>query len=190
MSNWKWWIPIGLVASVVAAFLAFLNGVRAEEKVQQGHGVICDTVQEVEHFAQLGGGVRAVEEINKAEKNACALLMIAFVRGKGVKDIRTNSGMATITEILVMAYEDKGWHDIKPMMQYTLFPSNEEDAFLPVVEVTWKPEFGQSPQDYLKWFQSAQTTPEAFARFGWHSCCSQADRYVTQFRSNATGDEW
>jgi hypothetical protein len=130
MSNRLAWIFVAAVAGTIASFIAFLHGVRADENVEQGHGVICDTVEEVEHFAQLGGGVKAIEEINKAEKNACALLVIAFVRGKGVKDIRTNAGTATITEVLVVAYHDKGWHDLKPMMQYTLFMREDEDAWL------------------------------------------------------------
>ena len=56
-----------------------------------------------------------------------------------------------------------------------------------VLEVTWRPEFGTSPQAWIDWFTSAKLTPAAAARLGWNGCCSHSDRFVTSFKHD---DHW
>lgn len=58
------------------------------------------------------------------------------------------------------------------------------------IEVTWKPDYATASEAEKRWFQNAQTTPEAFNRLGWHSCCSHSDRYVTSFRPSKDGEHW
>jgi hypothetical protein len=55
---------------------------------------------------------------------------------------------------------------------------------------TWKPEFGVSPQSWIDWFASAQTTDAAYARLGWRNCCDHSDRFKTRFRSERDGEAW
>ena len=56
-----------------------------------------------------------------------------------------------------------------------------------VLEVTWRPEFGTSPQAWINWFMNARTTPAVTARTGFNSCCAQSDRFVTSFKHD---DHW
>lgn len=55
---------------------------------------------------------------------------------------------------------------------------------------TWKPEYGQSPSDWIKWFDNAATTPAAQARLHFTKCCDNSDRFKTLFKPGATKDEW
>jgi hypothetical protein len=66
-------------------------------------------------------------------------------------------------------------------------------CFLPAAALgTWKPEFGKSSDAVIAWFRSAQPTPAAQARLGFHSCCDHSDRFLTQFKvSKVDGsDQW
>ena len=55
----------------------------------------------------------------------------------------------------------------------------------------WKPEFSQASQSSIDWYESRTLTPEAEARFHFHSCCAQSDSVKTKFKVGGTGnDEW
>jgi hypothetical protein len=55
---------------------------------------------------------------------------------------------------------------------------------------TWKPEFGVSPPDWIKWFNSAETTPAARERIHFQKCCDHADRLKTKFKATRSGEDW
>ena len=108
------------------------------------------------------------------------VLHATYYAGKPVDTVKAGGKLWDIVPVMLVG---AGQGSITPAEQWTALESA-------LVEATWKPEYGQSPEAYIEWFKNAQTTPEAFNRFGWNSCCSHADRYVTQFRTNANRDEW
>lgn len=55
---------------------------------------------------------------------------------------------------------------------------------------TWKPEYGNSPAEWIEWFTNAKLTPEAQARLHWINCCDNSDRFKTTFKPGAAKDEW
>lgn len=109
-------------ASLALFLVVFASNAKAHPIA--GRGVVCDTPAQVEEYITLKGGDAALEVINAKEKNACALLLVAFEKGGIVKTI----GGKEITEILVVAWNDGVWHQLVPMMQYTIFVIKGEDA--------------------------------------------------------------
>lgn len=107
----------------IALFLA-LFATNAKAHPISGRGVVCDTAAQVEEYITLKGGDAALAAINAKEKNACALLLVAFEKGSVIKTI----GSKEITEILVVAWNDGVWHELIPMMQYTVFVLPGENA--------------------------------------------------------------
>jgi hypothetical protein len=47
---------------------------------------------------------------------------------------------------------------------------------------TWKPDYANSPPEWIAWFNSAQLTDQARTRFAFRNCCERADRFKTAFR--------
>lgn len=60
--------------------------------------------------------------------------------------------------------------------------------FVSTCNATWKPEYSNTPKEWLDWFNGAQLTPQAQARIGYTSCCQHSDRFVTKFRPE--GGHW
>jgi hypothetical protein len=120
-----------LCTFVLAVFLSLVLAwpVWAHD-VETGHGIFCDTPAQLEEFIALGAKTEDVDTINAKEPKACALLSFAYVRGEDVSVIHLKMGALQITKILVIAwYDDKKWWDLKqPMVQYAMFPLDEEGA--------------------------------------------------------------
>ena len=61
---------------------------------------------------------------------------------------------------------------------------------------TWKPDYANSPPDWIAWFTDAQLTDQARMRFAFKNCCEKADRFKTAFRVESgrwrylSGNEW
>lgn len=56
----------------------------------------------------------------------------------------------------------------------------------------WKPEYASQPPEVQQWYQNAELTPAAQAKFGFQKCCAHSDVVHTQFKVNKTSgaDEW
>jgi hypothetical protein len=94
-----------------------------------GQGVVCDTAKQVERFAALiekDDADKAVSIVNEEESNpvACARVLVAFVRGDEVANVRNTKGSLKIVEITIVAVPDKGnWRFVAPLKQYAAFPN-------------------------------------------------------------------
>lgn len=174
MSNRAYCLAIGVTTVLIA--LALTWPVWAETNQL----TFCDREDEITAVTIYGDD--AIPIINAKFPNDCGTFTVDFVRGQSVETVKAFGKLWAITPVLIYAV-GRGSNPIEPTEQWASF-------FSPLVEATWKPEFGQSPEDYIRWFEYAQTTDAAYARFGWRSCCSHADRFVTQFRPSADGEKW
>jgi hypothetical protein len=171
----RWtWVAIALLA----AFLIWALNWPAWAETNQL--TFCDRQDEITAVAEYGDD--AVDIINATFPNACTTLVGTYVQGKTVDTVRARETLLDIVPVLIYGV---GWGNkpVEPVEQWVALVS-------PLVEVTWKPEYSTVTEAERLWFQNAWTTPEAFNRFGWQSCCSHADRYVTQFRTNENKDTW
>lgn len=98
-------------------------------EVVTGIGVSCDTQEQVEMFAHLGGKPQAIALVNEqAHGNVCAIVEVAYIRGKTVAQVR-NEHTYDVAEILVVGFKKQGgWQQLPPVLQYTLFAVTEEPA--------------------------------------------------------------
>jgi len=60
------------------------------------------------------------------------------------------------------------------------------------LDVRWKPEYASQPAEVQQWYQNAELTKAAQARFPFKKCCDNADVVKARFNVNKTtaGDEW
>jgi hypothetical protein len=122
MGNRSYWISITLLAAFLTLVLSW--PVWAVE-AQIGRGLVCDEARQVTEYLKRG----EYETINAKEKDACAILLVAFMRGKAVGEITTPKGSVVVTEILILAYNDgRVWRNVTPMIQYTMFVLPGEGA--------------------------------------------------------------
>jgi hypothetical protein len=99
-----------------------------EDAIVIGQGVVCDSAQQIKHFATLleGASVEdAVNIVNQEADNpiACAAVMAAFVPGKDVDEVDREGRSLRIVEITIIAVPLNGqWHVVSPTKQYAAFP--------------------------------------------------------------------
>jgi len=141
---------MGILMRVVlwALLLCFPVGANAEQQnrpqanqqesgVEVGVGLICNSEQQVERYLALHGQdqspeaiIAAIQAVNTEAQdlNACALLMIAFIRGDEGKSVPAPGGLMKITQVVVLATETPdGWRRTVPTIQFTaIFQKLEE----------------------------------------------------------------
>jgi hypothetical protein len=122
----RWLMLSAAISAATTGFFGY-QGARGAE-AELGSGPICDTPAQTEKYIKLGGGDEALAAINETEPNACSLLLIAFVRGKEVKEVPYRDHTYSLTEILVLGFNDGTWHELEPRVQYTLFLLAGENA--------------------------------------------------------------
>lgn len=168
------WLGIALMASLLT--LALNWPAWAQERNQL---TFCDTQDEITAATIYGDG--AVTIINAKIPQACNTFIGTYIKGNTVETIRGFGKLWDVTPVLVYAV---GQHmqRVRPMEQWVSLAS-------PLIEATWVPS-GNDREDYIRWFEHAETTDAAFNRFGWKSCCSHSDRFVTTFRQDKDEDKW
>ncbi len=86
-----------------------------EQNIQVGHGVLCDTVRQVERFVSLrdnGKDVRsALQTVNDEAQNAaaCNLALFMFAPGKPIAELTIKGRLMSIVEITVYAVAINGY---------------------------------------------------------------------------------
>lgn len=175
MSDRACWLSIGLLAALLTWALDWPAWAQETNQL-----TFCDTQDEITAATIYGDG--AVTIINAKIPQACNTFIGTYVKGDTVETVKGFGKLFDITPVLVYAV---GQHmqRVRPMEQWVALTS-------PLIEATWKPEFSESPKEWIDWFNNAKTTPEARDRFGWTSCCSHSDRFVTSFRPSKLGDKW
>lgn len=98
-----------------------------ERAIVIGQGVVCDSAQQIKHFAALIEGASAQEAINIVNREAdnpiaCATVMAAFIPGKDVDEADGEGRTLRIVEITIVAVPINGqWHVVSPTKQYAAF---------------------------------------------------------------------
>ena len=98
-----------------------------------GQSLVCDTLEQVELFADLFSGdvQSAIRVVNEAEHNpsACGIVNVAFMRGDKHGMIRHSDSTFEIVHILVVGVEtERGLRPVRPAAYFTLFEVTEYPA--------------------------------------------------------------
>ena len=98
-----------------------------------GESLVCDTLGQVELFADLftGDAQTAIRVVNEEEHNpsACGLVNVAFMRGDKHGVIRHGDTTFEVVHILVVGIEtERGLRAVRPAAYYTLFSVKEFGA--------------------------------------------------------------
>jgi len=100
---------------------------RDEAKPAVGHGLICDSPQQLHRIVEMRNQGREAEEavrtVNEEAKNpiACGMVMAAFAAGKPVDKMKMLGEAIELVEITIMAVSDgAGWTRIPPTTQYMI----------------------------------------------------------------------
>ena len=107
------------------------------DEVEVGVGLICNSEQQVERYLALHGKdqspegtVAAIQAVNTEaqDSSACALAMIAFIRGDEGKSVPAPGGLMKIMQVKVLATgTPDGWRRTVPTIQFTaMFQKLEE----------------------------------------------------------------
>jgi len=95
-----------------------------------GASLVCDTQEQVERFAALfaGDAQSAIRVVNAEEHNpsACAIVNVAYMRGKQIGMARHGDNAFEIVRILVVGIEDEGGiRPVRPVVYFSLFGVKE-----------------------------------------------------------------
>jgi hypothetical protein len=92
-----------------------------------GHGLICDSPQQLHRFVDMRNQGRAADEairtVNDEAKNpiACGTVMAAFAAGKRVDKMKMLGEAVELVEITIVAISDgTGWTRVPPTTQYMI----------------------------------------------------------------------
>jgi hypothetical protein len=98
----------------------------AKEKIEIGHGVICDTLRQVERYVALrGNGAEtnvALETVNdEARVGACRVALVMFSAGAHVADMTVQGKLLSIVQINVHAIgQGPVWIKVPATLRYTV----------------------------------------------------------------------
>src|SRR5688572_26393514 len=94
-----------LAYALILAFGLYVAPATGEEMPQVGHGLICDTPDQLRQIVEATDSSHdfnaSVAKVN-AGTNACGMAQIAFIRGNTVGQVRTAEGLRDIAEIQVV----------------------------------------------------------------------------------------
>ena len=95
-----------------------------------GASLICDTQAQVERFVTLftGDAQAAIQLVNTEEENpsACAIMNVAFMRGRQLGMARHGDSAFEIVRILVIGVETEGGiRSVRPAVYFSLFGVKE-----------------------------------------------------------------
>lgn len=113
----------------VAFILVLLAAPASADETNVGHGVICDTLEQVEHFAALRSDGKEAEVPLQAVNhdvrgpNACTWALVKFTGGKPMARLSINGRPASVFEITVHAVSNgSAWNEVSATVQYILVP--------------------------------------------------------------------
>lgn len=99
---------------------------QAQEKIEIGQGVICDTAQQVERYVALrGNGTETAVALrtvnNEAHVAACSVALVMFSAGERIAGLTVQGRLLTVMQINVHAFVNgAGWMKIPATVRYTV----------------------------------------------------------------------
>ena len=92
-----------------------------------GHGLICDSPEQLHRFVDMRNQGRnateAIRTVNQEANNpiACGTVMAAFAPGRSVDKMKMRGEAVELIEITIVAVRDgTGWTRVPPTTQYTI----------------------------------------------------------------------
>jgi hypothetical protein len=99
------------------------------EAVEVGHGVMCDTVDQVERFVSLrSGGMEPQAALNAINREvggnaACNFGVVIFSGEESIAELSVNGRLISILRIVVHAVGNgSAWRQVPQTVQYTPLP--------------------------------------------------------------------
>jgi hypothetical protein len=119
-------VPVIVMLSCLSANADESLAPKAQEKLEVGQGVICDTLQQVERYVALrGNGTEtnvALQTVNnEAHIPACGVALVMFSAGERVTGLAVQGRLLSIMQINVHAFgEGPVWKKIPATIRYTV----------------------------------------------------------------------
>jgi hypothetical protein len=120
-------VPIILVLSCLPSMAQEKSELSpAQEKIEIGQGVICDTLDQVERYVALrGNGAEASDALqavnDQAHAAACGVALVMFSDGARVVGLTVQGRLLSIIKINVRAFgSGPGWTKIPATVRYTV----------------------------------------------------------------------
>lgn len=124
------WLGIFLCGSLLVAMLAYPA---YAQEIKQGHGLVCDTKEQVERYIALykkgEDGYAVVKAVNLevGKETACGIIPVAYFEDGPVGQVRGEAGAVSIVRVYVVAFRlGMGWQQVPPLEQYVAVPVKEE----------------------------------------------------------------
>jgi hypothetical protein len=119
------WLGIFLTGALLATALAFPAWAQ-----EVGRGLVCDTAQQAEIYVahvESSDSQAALQEVNRDSPTACAIVVVAYLRGEEVKTVNVKHGTVRIVAITLVGVMRHGQLvAIPPWQQFTLFLEKNE----------------------------------------------------------------
>jgi hypothetical protein len=119
-------VPVVVALSCLPAMAQEESASKAQDKLEIGQGVVCDTLQEVERYAALrGDGAEtsdALQTVNQeAHVAACGVALVLFSAGERVGGLTAQGRLLSIIQIRVHAIgHGPVWTSIPATIRYTV----------------------------------------------------------------------
>ena len=123
---------VGMKKFLLAMLVCLPFGAQAQE-VEQGNGLVCDTVEQVEKFVALHNqGLKNTEVMAELNNGTvvCVINPAAFYRGKAVKHVMADGMVYDVVSILVIGMYAGQWIPVAPYEQFTLQVKRQGDIML------------------------------------------------------------
>ncbi len=121
----RYFFPIALALSFTGA--PALAQQQGDTAPAVGHGLICDSPQQLHRFVDIRNQGRdadeAIQTVNREAKNpiACGTVMAAFAAGKPIDKMKMLGEAVELVEITIIAISDgAGWTKVPPTTQYMI----------------------------------------------------------------------
>jgi hypothetical protein len=119
-------VPMVVMLSCLPAMAQEDSPSKTQEKMEIGQGVVCDTLQQVEHYVALrGNGAETNTALgavnNEARVPVCSVALVMFSAGARVAGLAAQGKLLSIIQIRVHAFSNGPvWMKIPGTIRYTV----------------------------------------------------------------------
>ena len=116
-----------------ALFVALTLPSRAQQ-ITFGTSLVCNQLEDVERYIALyneGGSVDGVldEVSHEAERLACDVVTVAYIRGEDIKIIHIADGFGAIAKVAIVGvHTDIEWVSVPPMEKFMIVSLDDREA--------------------------------------------------------------
>jgi hypothetical protein len=124
----------GLIFLISGALAFALTVPSRAQQITFGTGLVCNQLEEVERYMTLyneGDSVDGVvDEVNhEAERLACDVATVAYIRGEDIKIIHIAGGFGAIAKVVVVGvHTSTEWLSVPPMERFMIVSLEDREA--------------------------------------------------------------